>query len=310
VTPTIGYVASDMDGAPPSAIVELLAASGYTAVDWTMEQYEPLRDEPQRLAQLVTLAQRAGLVVPQLLVHQDYVTLDPELWERRVRRSERAVRACADAGIDTVGVLSGPNRWEPRALRIAVDIQEPRAWELVYRALERVLEQAEHVCIRVALEPCWGTLAHGRYRAEHLLAAVARPPLAVNFDPSHHVLCGDDIPAAIRRWGARIAHVHLKDAFGKCGPGAAARAVQDEDFTFLLPGAGAVPWPELFDALDAIGYTGAMSVQNDARRLLRGPLRGDLPRCAALARELVAGLLDEPPPPGPGWASGASGAAE
>jgi sugar phosphate isomerase/epimerase len=317
----IGYVAADMGGRSSREIVELLAGAGYAAVDWTMEQYEPLQDSAGRLAELVGEARAAGLQVPQLMVHQDHVTLDAELWERRVRRAECAVVACARAEIDTVGVLSGPNLWEPGAARIGVDLSEAHAWELALRALERVLDRAEAESVRVALEPCWGTLAHGRYRAEHLLAALDCAALAVNFDPSHHVLCGDDIPGAVRAWGGRIAHVHLKDAFGASGPGtggfgasghgasgpgACGRSagghgaggggagVEGEDFAFLLPGEGSVPWPALFDALDAIGYTGAMSVENEAHRLLDGPLRGDLARGAALARELVAGLLDRP----------------
>jgi sugar phosphate isomerase/epimerase len=329
----IGYVAADMGGRSAPEIAELLAGAGYAAVDWTMEQYDPLVDPAARLAELVGDAHAVGLLVPQLMVHQDHVTLDEELWEQRVRRAECAVVASARAEIDTIGVLSGPNLWEPGAARIGVDLSEAHAWELALRALERVLGCAEAESVRVALEPCWGTLAHGRYRAEHMLAALDCAALAVNFDPSHHVLCGDDIPGAVRAWGGRIAHVHLKDAFGVSGPGAGgygagapgmdghgtgaggpgtggagagshgaggpggggvAGGVEGEDFTFLLPGEGSVPWPALFDALDAIGYTGAMSVENEARRLLDGPLRGDLARGAALARELVAGLLDGP----------------
>jgi sugar phosphate isomerase/epimerase len=286
-TRAIGYVAADMEGRSAAEIVALLAAAGYGAVDWTMEQYEPLSEPPGRLRELAEQARAAGLEVAQLMVHQDHVTLDGELWEQRVRRAECAVLACAHAEIDSVGVLSGPNPWEAGALRIGWDVEETQAWGLALRALERVLSCGEREGVRVALEPCWGTLAQGRYRAEYLLARLDCAALAVNFDPSHHVLCGDDIPGAVRAWGGRIAHVHLKDALGRIG-------VEGEDFAFLLPGEGAVPWPALFDALDAIGYTGAMSVENEARALLEGPLRGDLARAAALARELVAGLLGAP----------------
>jgi sugar phosphate isomerase/epimerase len=304
----IGYVAADMGGRSAGEIAELLAGAGYAAVDWTMEQYDPLSEPAGRLLELATLARAAGLEVAQLMVHQDHVTLDEELWERRVRRAERAVQACAHAGIDSVGVLTGPNAWEPGALRIGREISEAHGWELALRALERVLSSGEREGVRVALEPCWGTLAHGRYRAEHLLARLDCAALAINFDPSHHVLCGDDIPGAARAWGGRIAHVHLKDALGVCHPGGAGRgagrrAVEGEDFAFLLPGEGAVPWSPLFDALDAIGYTGAMCVENEAHRLLEGPLRGDLARCAVLARELVDGLLEA------AWDTAAAGAA-
>lgn len=294
----IGYVAADTGGRDPARLVALLADAGYDAIDWTMEQYDPLSDPPARLLELARQARAAGLEVAQLMVHQDHVTPDPELWEQRVRRAERAVQACARAEIDSVGVLTGPNAWENGALRVGHDICEAHAWDLALRALERVLRCGEREGVRVALEPCWGTLAHGRYRAEHLLVRLDCAALAINFDPSHHVLCGDDIPGAVRAWGGRIAHVHLKDAFGSAGPGGTERpgepAVEGRDFAFLLPGEGAVPWPALFDALDAIGYTGAMSVENEAHRLLAGPLRGDLARCVALARELVGGLLRAP----------------
>ncbi|HXB65007.1 MAG TPA: sugar phosphate isomerase/epimerase family protein [Solirubrobacteraceae bacterium] len=295
----IGYVASAMGERSPAAIVELLAGAGYEAVDWTMEQFDPLHDQPERLRELVEQARGAGLVVAQLMVHQDHVTLDEQLWEQRVRRAERAVQACAQAQIPSIGALTGPNPWEPGAVRVGVEVSEARAWELALRALERVLRCAEAEGVRMALEPCWGTLAHGRYRAEYVLAALDCAALAINFDPSHHVLCGDDIPGAVRAWSGRIAHVHLKDALGVSGPGARPRAcavrpgevgVEGEDFAFLLPGEGAVPWPELLDALDEVGYAGAMSVENEAYRLLEGPLRGDVARSAALARELAAGL--------------------
>lgn len=305
----IGYVASGMGGLGPAEIVELLVGAGYGAVDWTMEQFDPLQEPPERLSEMTKLARAAGLAVPQLMVHQDHVALDEELWEQRVRRAECAISACGHAEIESIGVLSGPSMWEPGAARIGVDLREGHAWELALRALERILDRGEAEGVRVALEPCWGTLAHGRYRAEHMLAALDCAALAVNFDPSHHVLCGDDIPGAVRAWGGRIAHVHLKDGIGVSGPAALARAyarggvpgegigpaapgVEGEDFAFLLPGEGAVPWPQLFDALDAIGYTGAMSVENEAYRLLEGPLRGDVGRAARLARELVRGLVE------------------
>ncbi len=284
----IGYVASGMGARSVADVIELLVRAGYGAVDWTIEQYDPLTEPPRRLAEIVRRSHAAGLQTPQLLVHQDHVTLDRELWERRIRRSERAVRACALAGIESIGVLTGPCPWRRGAARIGRDLSERDAWELAWRALERVLACAEQEGLRVALEPCRGTLARDRYRAEYALAALDCAALAVNFDPSHLALSGDDIPGAVRAWGGRIAHVHLKDAFGR--PGRRGR-----DFTFLLPGEGAVPWTELLEALDAMGYDGAMSVQDEADRLRRGPMRGDPARSAALARELVRGLMGDPP---------------
>jgi sugar phosphate isomerase/epimerase len=286
---TIGYVAGGMEGRSVEDVVELLATAGYGAVDWTLEQYDPLTESPGRLAEIVDRSHAAGLQTPQLLVQQDHVTLDPRLWEERVRRVERAVRACGQVGIESIGVLTGPCPWEAGSVQIGLDLSERDAWGLALGALQRVLECAEQEGVRVALEPCRGTLVRDRYRAEYALAYLDSAPLAVNLDPSHFVLARDDVCGAVRAWGSRIAHVHLKDAFGIPGR-------EGEDFTFLLPGEGAVPWPELFEALDTMGYPGAMCVQDEAHRLRAGPLGGDPARSAALARELVSGLTGDPAP--------------
>jgi sugar phosphate isomerase/epimerase len=264
----IGYVAGGLGERSTQDVVELVAAAGYGAVDWTLEQYDPLTEPPRRLAEIVDRSRAAGLQTPQLLVQQDHVTLDPRLWEERVRRAEHAVRACGQVGIESIGVLTGPCPWEDHSARIGLDLSERDAWGLALGALERVLLCAEQEGVRVALEPCRGTLVRDRYRAEYALAYLDSAPLAVNLDPSHFVLSGDDACDAVRAWGGRIAHVHLKDAFGV--PGRAG-----EDFIYMLPGEGAVPWQRLLEALDAIGYLGAMSVQ-DERSRRRGPAVVDL----------------------------------
>lgn len=287
MTRRVGYVTADVDGLGAEQLIELLGRAGYDAVEWTMEQFEPL-DGPAELVRIAGLARDAGLATPQMMVHQDYVTPTASLWEERVARSERAVEAAADAGIASVGVVTGPCRWvEGHAVVGGDGLSESAAWTLALRALERVLGRAEAAGVKVALEPCWGTLASDRYRTEHLLARIDSPALAITLDPSHFVMTGDDVPALARDWSERIAHVHLKDAFGRAG-------AEGEDFTFLLPGEGGVDWPGLLGALDAGGYAGALCVEFESFTLREGPLGGDVERGARLARELVAGLLDRP----------------
>lgn len=285
----IGYVAADVEDLTPERLVETLVAAGYGAVDWTMEQFDPLEEPDSVLMWLADRARAAGLATPQLMVHQDYVTPDPAEWERRVRRSERAVEAAAAVGIPSIGVVTGPNRWTDGWTRI--DDTHPdgiggdRAWGLAQGALERVLRRAEAVGVMVALEPCWGTVTDDRASADRMLAALACPALGVTFDPSHFVMSGDDVGATVDGWADRIVHVHLKDAFGRPG-------MPDEDFTFLLPGEGGVDWAAMLDALDRAGYAGAMSVEFESFRLRDVALGGDVRRGAELARSLVSGVLD------------------
>jgi sugar phosphate isomerase/epimerase len=280
----IGYIAADTRGMPPSDIVSRLSAYGYDAVDWTMEQFDPIEHPASQLRGLVSLAADHGLSVRQLMVHQDYVVDEPGIWEERVRRTELALEAAAEAGIPTIGVLTGPNRWETGHAEIGRDVSEARAWSLALDALERVLRRAEDLgSVLVCLEPCWGTLVRDRYRAEYALARLPSTHLGLNIDPSHFVMSGDDVTDLVRASSERIGHVHLKDAFGVEGdPG--------KDFIFLLPGEGSVCWTEFFAALDQVGYSGAMSVEFEAFTLLDGPLRGDVGAGMRLARELVQGL--------------------
>lgn len=280
----IGYVAADVEGVPPAALVESLRAIGYEAVDWTMEQFEPLRDGSERLVELVELAAGVGLSVPQLMVHQDYVTSRPGVWEERVRRTERAVDAAAAAGVASIGLVTGPNRWVEGWTAVGSKIDRDAAWSLVVRALTQVLDHASGTGVTVALEPCWGTLAWNAASTEELLTRLPRDELRLNFDPSHFVMSGDDAAELVRRWSERIAHVHLKDAFGTTG-------AEGEDFCFLLPGEGQTDWETLLTALDQIEYAGAMSVEFESFTLRNKVLGGDVEAGARIAHQFVRGVL-------------------
>jgi sugar phosphate isomerase/epimerase len=281
----VGYVANaGFEAKAPEDVVSALADLGYDAVDWTLDHFDPLTQGSDVLAALVELSAAAGLSTPQLMVHQDFVRTDARAYEDAVRCTERAVEACAEAGIESIGVLTGPNLWERGHARIGVDLTESEAWSLALDALTRVLRRAETAGTRVSLEPCWGTLARDRYRAEYALARLDSPALGLTLDPSHFVLSGDDLVGLTEAWGEKIVHVHLKDAFGRPG-------IEGEDFVFLAPGDGSVPWTALLEALERVGYGGVMSVEFEAYSLLRGPLRGDPVAAARHARQLVGGLM-------------------
>jgi sugar phosphate isomerase/epimerase len=283
----IGYIAADVEGRAAPEIASLLQTNGYDAVDWTREQFNPLIDPSSKLVELVGIANDHGLSVSQFMVHHDYVVTSTERWEQNVRSTELAIVACAEANIGTVGVLTGPNRWEAGHAEIGRDIGEGDAWTLALTALERVLRRAESVgSVAVSLEPCWGTLAPDRAGGQYLLDTLESDYLGINMDPSHYVMSGDDLGSMVRAWGNLIKHVHLKDAFGVTGD-------PDQDFIFLLPGEGKVSWPDFLGALDDIGYTGTMSVEFEAFTLLNGPLRGDLSAAMKLARDLVSGLVED-----------------
>ena len=203
---TLGYVAADVDGIDPALLCAELSSIGYSGVDWTMEQFDPLVDAPTSLAGLVAIAQTEGLSVPQLMVHQDYVTPHAELWEERVVRTEKALEAAGTAGIPSIGVVTGPNRWVDGWAAVGSEISERNAWDSALRAFERILARAESVAVDVCLEPCWGTLAWSRSTADEFLARVDGNRLRLTVDPSHFAISRDDVLEATRAWAERVKH--------------------------------------------------------------------------------------------------------
>jgi sugar phosphate isomerase/epimerase len=241
---------------PASDVATAITGAGYDSVEWTM-------------AHLDTFVDPACAIACQ----QDLVT-DPV---GGLDRTKRAIAVAAERDVPTVNVLTGPNLWEEGA-----DARrDEKAWADSLRALEAACAYAEPLGVDVALEPCWGSLAHD---AETFARALEEVPCKVNLDPSHFVMEGDDIPAVVRQWGDRIVHVHLKDAFGRPG-------LEGDDFLFCLLGEGMVPWPEFFAALDDVEYTGPLSVEFEAYRYLDQVLDGDPARAATLAMEQVRALV-------------------
>lgn len=238
-------------------VVDSILDAGFDSVEWSMSHVDSLRAPASALA-----------------CQQDLVTGG----EAAVEASLLAIDAAAEAGVPVVNVLTGPNLWEPGAKPSAGD---DATWTRVLLALELIFERGQAAGVKVALEPCWGTLAHDAATARRVLDAV---PVSVNFDPSHFVMTGDSIPDLIREWGSRIVHFHLKDAFGKPG-------VEGEDFIFCLLGEGAVPWPETFTALSDIDYKGALSVEFEAYRYYEQVLASDPAAAARLSFGQVMALI-------------------
>ena len=255
----VSFIAAlDYEEMPAAEVLTSLTKAGYDSVEWTMAHAGELLSPASALA-----------------CQMDLVTGG----EPAIEETCRAIDAAAGAGIGIVNVLTGPNLWEDGA--VARDDEE--AWATALGALERIVARGEEAGVKIGFEPCWGTLAHDAATAQRVLDAV---PVSVTFDPSHFVMTGDPIPDLIERWGERIVHFHLKDAFGRPG-------MDGEDFIFCMLGEGSVPWPETLAALDRIGYEGALSVEFEAYRYYEQVLGNDPGAAARLARGQVAALLGE-----------------
>ena len=267
-------------------VARCLSGIGYSAVEWTLAHFNPQKS-PDELTDLVRIPEQYGLVVSEAVVQQDFVTLDQNAYKNRVELIASCIPAAAQAGIHVINLFTGPAPWDPIAPRLGIDISEGKAWDLVLGAFQRLVPMAEQHHVYLAVEAVFGHLCHDYYTLQELLHHFDSEFLAVNFDPSHYQLYGNDVPWAIRQLAPRIRHVHLKDVVGRPGlPG--------KEFIFPLLGEGTIDWIAFVDALDQVGYQGALSVEFEAFNYYEQVLEKDPKRAAALSMEQIKHLF--PPP--------------
>lgn len=92
--------------------------------------------------------------------------------------------------------------------------------------------------------------------AEDMLALCDRlnsDRVRICLDTGHANIAGQDVPAMIRRYGNRLAVLHLNDNFGKIEP-------VFEDL-HLFPGYGLLDWEAIFSALHEIRYDGTVNME-------------------------------------------------
>lgn len=137
--------------------------------------------------------------------------------------------------------------------------------------LERLAARAPAE-IRVCFHPHSATWIEGPAEVDALAVALEGSPVGLCLDVGHYLVGGGDPAAAVRRYGRRIGHVHLKDV----DPGVLAalrggslagfrRAIRARLFTEL--GAGILDLAGVLEALETEGYRGWLMVEQDSTRL-------------------------------------------
>jgi sugar phosphate isomerase/epimerase len=236
------------------------------------------------LSEVIAKAKMRNLEISEVGFSQDFITLDEERRKERVRLTKEKIQLASDCGISIVKGLTGPYPWDKTALKLGVDLSEGTAWKLILDSFNDFIGTCEKLGVYFALEACFGTLTRDYYTTKELLDSVNSKYLALNMDPSHYNLYGNDVAWVVRRFGkARIKHVHLKDSVG---------IPRDEgrDFIFPLLGEGTIDWKSFFQALRDIGYEGFFSAEYESMNYFKNILDSDPVKTAELSLELMKKL--------------------
>jgi sugar phosphate isomerase/epimerase len=179
-------------------------------------------------------------------------------------------RAAARLGVSTVAGFTGSSIWH---LLYAFPPVLPGQIDAGFRDFaERwtpILDAFRDAGVRFALEVHPSEIAFDHATAERALQAVGRhPAFGFNFDPSHFGYQGVDDAGFVERFGDRIFHVHVKDAWWSPVPRAAGVFGGHLDFghpdrywDFRSVGHGRVDFGRVIRALDRVGYAGPLSVE-------------------------------------------------
>ena len=235
--------------------IEILAEIGYRSVAVTVER--DFLDPPDhrgvarcvdRIAPAirqwglrVTIETGARFILDPRRKHQP--TLVSRRGEDRARRLEfllATVDVAARLRADSVSLWSGA---------ADDDADEAECLERLCAGLRPLLHRAEGQGIRLSFEPEPGMAIDTMARFERLMGRLDHPVLGLTLDVGH-VCCLDDgaLRRHLDRWRDRLWNVHLENM---------RRGVHEH----LMFGEGDIDFDEVFAALRAVAYAGAVHVE-------------------------------------------------
>lgn len=189
---------------------------------------------------------------------------------RAAEEMKNTARAAAKLGVKVVPGFTGSPVWHliysfpPNP----ADFLE-RGLALFAQLWTPILDVFSQEGVKFALEVHPTEIAFDIASAENALTAVNNhPAFGFNYDPSHFGYQGVDYVAFIRKFAARIFHVHMKDVYWSPRPTEAGVFGGHLNFgdsrrfwDFRSLGRGSIDFEEIIRALNQIGYNGPLSVE-------------------------------------------------
>ena len=156
-----------------------------------------------------------------------------------------------------------------RAAAAATPRLTDAGWAATIELLETIAAETTAGGARIAFHPHSGTYVETPDEVERLAASIDATILPFCLDVGHYLVGGGDPVAALRRYGERVEHVHLKDVdpdvlagLRDGSVGGFGAAVRDRLFTEL--GSGALELDGVLGVLAERRYAGWLMVEQDS----------------------------------------------
>jgi sugar phosphate isomerase/epimerase len=170
--------------------------------------------------------------------------LDPARRRKRIDHTLNCIDLASNFGAKTISL-------QPGGPLIGTDLTRDAASCLFAEGIAEVLPKAKQKNLILAIEPEPGLFIEsaGEYLEFKNRFFKNEPNVLMNCDVGHLFCVGDDPADVIRKHAQHVAHVHVED-IGK-----------NRVHQHLTPGKGVIDFPEVFQALDDIDYTGWVTVE-------------------------------------------------
>ena len=192
-----------------------------------------------------------------------------QIREWAIQEMKYTAQAAKNMGCSVVTGFTGSPIWRywysfPQTSEEMVEA----GFQRVVQLWNPILDEFDRNGVKFALEVHPTEIAFDFYTAKHLLEAFEyRPAFGFNFDPSHLLWQGMTPHLFIRDFSERIYHVHMKDVAvtldGKAGILGSHITFGEtrRGWNFRSIGHGSVNFEEIIRELNAIHYTGPLSVE-------------------------------------------------
>jgi inosose dehydratase len=250
----------DAPGNPPwPLLLDEIAQSPIDALELGPIGYLP--ENPARLRH--ALESRALTAVGSYVIEDLH---EPAALDVALRSARHACSAIAAAGGSVLVIIDRADGARAATAGRSSDSQrlEGAAWSALLDAINRIAAMAEDFGLRAAVHPHAGTYIEYEDEIDRFLAG---SNVGLCLDTAHLEYSGALAHEAIARYGDRLAHLHLKDV-----DETVLERVRREEIGFreavglgiFCPlGRGIVDLAAVLDALDAVGYEGFATIEQD-----------------------------------------------
>ena len=156
-------------------------------------------------------------------------------------------------------------------------VMNDEEWKLLTEGLNRLGKLSlEKYGVSLTFHHHMGTVVQTAAETDRLMAETDPAYVSLLYDSGHFAYCGEDPVELVKRYAARIKHVHLKDIRPEV-----VEQVKKEHMSFLdgvragaftIPGDGCIDFTPIFQVLEETGYTGYMVVEAEQDPAKANPL--------------------------------------